>query len=527
MNTEIKRNQKTIEEEIDVKSPTFLAPDKYLKILEDNDLHSNAEIYKKVLEISEAIKDAGGRALLVGGSVRDVYFGKIPKDYDLEIYGLESEKVEEIVSKFGKINDVGKSYGVLKVSFGQGIDIDVSLPRKDSKVQEGHKGFHTNTNPYLSIEEASKRRDFTMNALAADPLNCELFDFFGGLQDIKDKRLRITDKERFVEDPLRALRAFQFIGRFGLKLEEEDFKIIKELAPQVKLEPEDRIREEWKKLLTKSEHPSIGLSAGMALGILQEIHPQFPPLAETPQEPEWHPEGNAWIHTLMSVDWASELCDSVNLDENKKFTIILATLCHDLGKPETTELKDGRYISHGHEPAGEKPTREFLKSLNADNETTDKVIKLVVNHLAPSMLYISKEIKKEPVTDGAVRKLAKRIFPATIQELVLVAMADHMGRGPFTDPKFPEQLLLPDGYPAGPWLLKWARELSVEQSKPENVIMGKDLLNIGFKPGMEFGKIIELSNQLRDEKSMTRENILKIILNCKSSTEAIESLMQA
>ena len=450
--------------------------------------------------------------------------GKISKDFDLEIYGLEPEAIEEVVKKYGKISEVGKAFGILKVSFGEGIDIDVSCPRTDSKIGEGHSGFAVKTDPNMSIEDAARRRDFTINSMAADPLTGELHDPFNGLEDIKKRQLRVTNPERFRDDPLRVMRALQFVGHFGLSIEPETADIIREMAPSLKELPKERIFEEWKKLLLKSDKPSLGLVAGMSLGIFDEIHPEFPPLAETPQEPEWHPEGDVWIHTLMSVDYAKDISDRYELPDDNTLTVLLATLCHDLGKATTTELVNGRYKSHGHEPAGEEPTRNFLATMGVDNKTRDKVVNLVVNHLAPSMLYISREIKKEQVSDGAIRRLAKRIYPATIGELVAVSMADHMGRGPFEDPEFPEQLLLSDGFPAGPWLLKWSRELGVEKSKPADLIRGRDLINLGFKPSAEFGTVIELANKLRDDKNFTREMVLAKINEFKTLIEAIPEL---
>jgi tRNA nucleotidyltransferase (CCA-adding enzyme) len=498
----------------------------FIEVLEDQGLENHAEAYRKVIKIAEGLRDAGGQALLVGGSVRDMQFGKISKDFDLEIYGLEPEAIEEVVSQHGKISEVGKAFGILKVSFGEGIDIDVSCPRTDSKTGEGHKGFAIKADPDMSIEDAARRRDFTINSMAADPLTGELHDPFNGLEDIEKRQLRVTDPERFKDDPLRVMRALQFVGRFGLSIEPETADIIREMAPDLKELPKERIFEEWKKLLLKSDKPSMGLVAGMSLGVFDEIHPEFPPLAETPQEPEWHPEGDVWIHTLMSVDWAKEISSRQELPDDKALTVILSTLCHDLGKATTTEFVDGRYISHGHEPAGDEPTRNFLKTMGVDNKTRDKVVNLVVNHLAPSMLYVSKEIKEEKVGDGAIRRLAKRISPATIEELVAVSMADHMGRGPFEDPEFPEQLLLPDGFPAGPWLLKWSRELGVEKSKPVDLIRGRDLINLGFDPSVEFSVVIELANRLRDDKNFTREIVLQKINESKTLAEAISGVEQ-
>ncbi len=199
----------------EAKIPT---PEDYLRKLRDLGHEDLAQTYEKVILIAEKIKAAGGQALLVGGCVRDIFFNKISKDFDIEIYGLTPKQIEDQVSDLGKVSDVGKAFGILKISFGQGIDIDVSLPRKDSKVSSGHKGFEVKADPTMSVAEAAKRRDFTINSMAADPLTGQLHDPYNGLEDIENRVLRITDAERFRDDPLRMMRALQFIGRFGLSL---------------------------------------------------------------------------------------------------------------------------------------------------------------------------------------------------------------------------------------------------------------------------------------------------------------------
>lgn len=166
--------EKVDTEKVDT-GPTAKIPsaEEFFEILEESGLPEYAEVYGAVVKVCEKIKEEGGRALLVGGNVRDMEMGKIPKDFDLEVYELEPLVVEEVVSK---ASDVGKAFGILKMSLGNGIDIDVSLPRTDSKIGEGRRGFEVKTNPHISITDAAKRRDFTMNSRAADPLSGEIFD---------------------------------------------------------------------------------------------------------------------------------------------------------------------------------------------------------------------------------------------------------------------------------------------------------------------------------------------------------------
>jgi len=503
----------------------FPSPAEYIEKLGNLGYENLGEAYKKVIAICEAVGGIGGKALLVGGSVRDRFIGQISKDFDIEVYGLEPERLEEIVSGFGKVSDVGRAFGILKISSEGGIDIDVSVPRRDSKIGEGHRGFAVKTEPNMSVEDAARRRDFTINSMAADPLTGEIFDPFNGIQDLRERRLRVTDPERFRDDPLRVLRGLQFMARFGLNLEPETARIMESMVPELKKLPKERFLEEWKKMLLKSEMPSIGLITGMALGVFHELHPELPPLKETPQEKEWHSEGDVWIHTLMAVDEAAQIIRRENLSEEKSWVVMLATLAHDFGKPAVTGFEEGRLKSHGHESAGKEPAKTFLNTLGVDNLTTEKVIRIVVNHLAPATFYISEEIKGEKISDGAIRRLAQRIHPATIQELVLVAEADHLGRGPLSDPEMSEQLLLSFGeFPAGEWLLERARKINVENSKPADLIRGRQLIALGFEKGKSIGEIIDLANRLRDEKNFTSEMVFGEIFEIKDSSRAIGRL---
>ncbi len=506
--------------EVEIISPDFKLPQSkdYIEIFNDQALFEVAEAYQIVVDLAQEIKEAGGRALIVGGAVRDYILSKIPKDFDLEVYGLAPEKIEEIVKSFGKVANAGKAFGILKLFTPSGLDIDVSIPRRDSKSGTGHRGFQVATDPNMSITEAARRRDFTFNSLSANPLTGDIYDPFGGIADLQNRTLKVTDSERFKDDPLRVLRALQFSSRFGLKVEKQSLKILKDMIPELNELPKERIGEEWKKLLLKSTKPSIGLSLGMSLGVFDEIHPEFPPLAHTPQEADWHPEGDVWIHTLMVVDEASKIVRKNNLDKEASFVVLLASLCHDLGKPATTSQRaDGRIVSPGHEQAGAEPTRKFLSKIGVANLIKDKVVKLVENHLQPTLLYVNEIIQGGKVSDGAIRRLANRIYPATISELAMVAEADHLGRGEFAvDIK--EQLILnSDVFEPAPWLLARARQIEVLDNKPQSLTRGQDWISFGFRPGKNIGQAIELADQLRDKFNFTKENIFNLLLGLDES----------
>lgn len=503
-------------------------PDEYRARVEAEHGEDAGEAFESVLSIARAVEAAGGRALLVGGSVRDEALGRAPKDFDVEVYGLDPKAIERIAETVGKVDAVGRAFGILKVSLGRGMDIDLSLPRVDSKVGEGHRGFEVKVDPHMSVKDAARRRDFTFNALAKDPLNGEIFDPFGGVEDLRERTLRVTDPERFVDDPLRVYRAAQFVGRFGLRIETSSHALMESMVASLRELPKERRKEEWEKMLLKSERPSLGLMALHSIGVIKELYPELYALRGTEQEFEWHPEGDAWIHTLMVTDSAADIVRYYELDQATKRIVMWAALCHDFGKPSTTLFEDGRVRSKGHESAGAEPAKKFLDGLGMDKTTTDKVVKIVMDHLWPGIMYLQ-HAKGKTVTDGLFRRLAKRIAPSTIAELTYTAEADHRGRGPFLDPKHLDQFLLPDPYVAGDWVRRRAAELGVEREVAPQILQGRDLIAFGFDPstqGLMFGECIRLAEDARDGRGMSREQVLELISSSGTLELAIDRLTE-
>lgn len=477
-------------------------------LIEGGFIHE-AEVFEKVVDFGKAVEAIGGRAMLVGGSVRDEIMGIPPKDYDIEVYNVEPDKLKELAATFGEVNEVGAAFGILKIRVGD-TEIDVSLPRRESKIGQGHKDFAIDADPSMSVKEAARRRDFTINSLAKDILTGEIHDHFGGLADIQNRILRVTDEERFRDDPLRVLRGIQFVGRFGMKVDDASATIMREMRGELKHLPKERLREEWLKLFLRSRKPSLGLQTAMEWGIFHEMHPEIVELPNTPQEAEWHPEGDVWIHTLMVVDEAAKIIEQEQLKGKDAIIVMLAAFCHDLGKPPTTEIIDGRIRSRGHEPAGVEPTHKFLSEIGIEESLRNPIAKLVAEHLRPTMLYIQDVQKKERVTDGAIKRLATRISPANLKLLCLVSKADHLGRGPFVDPQEPEKSFMPMDYPAGDWLLEKATELGIYETKPEPVLFGRDLVALGFKPGPQFRILLQAADEAH-VRGFTREEILTVI----------------
>ncbi|MFC1618108.1 CCA tRNA nucleotidyltransferase [Patescibacteria group bacterium] len=495
--------------------------------LEEKGYAEHAEVYRHVAELAEKIKDAGGRAYIVGGFVRDYLLGEVSKDIDLEVYGLDLDKIKDTVQGSGKIDEVGRSYGVLKIFPGKGVDIDLVLPRRESKTGQGHKGFDINSDPNLPMHDAAKRRDFTMNSILADPLSGKVYDPFSGIEDIKNKTLRVTNEKTFKEDPLRVLRALQFAARLHLQPDEESQRIIRETVPMIKEEIDvDRFRAEWEKLLGRSSQPSEGMRLGRELGVYEELHPELAAIYEIPQNPEWHPEGDAWEHTMQVVDQMAEICQRENITDKERMLLMYAALGHDFGKATHTQLEDGQYKSHGHEKAGVDPVKSFLKNMRVDHNTIAKVATLVEHHMRPSELYKAEHEKKQPISDGAIRRLSQKISPATINELLLVSEADHRGREPMT-PEYRRDKMdidLDDNFLVGQWLRKRAADLKVADKPAEHLVTGKDLKKLGLKPGPIYTKIIQLADELHGTHDVSREEVLKIVGGGQDGDEVVKKL---
>ena len=462
-------------------------------------------IPNNILELATAIRAAGGRALLVGGCVRDQLMGTEPKDWDLEVYQLEPTRLREVLDQFGTVNVVGEAFTVYKLDG----HLDVSIPRRERKSGSGHRGFVIEGDPAMTVEEATRRRDFTINAILLDPFTHEVFDPFDGQRDLKNKILRAVSVDTFAEDSLRVLRAAQFAARFEFNIDPETVSLCQEI--DLSDLPAERIWGEMEKLLLRAQRPSLGLEWLRKLGVLNKIFPEIDALIDVKQDPEWHPEGDVFVHTKLVIDGARKAID--DLPYAKKITVMLAALAHDFGKPETTEFIDGRIRSRGHEEAGVSPTKSFLDRLNIHTlegyDVRSQVIALVRDHLKPGEFYK----KREEVGDGAFRRLARK---CELDLLYRVAKADSLGRNGENVPR--EKWY---GAEAQEWFIEKARELSVERQPPPPLLMGRHLLDVGLKPGPEMGEILAAVYEMQlDGRVRTLEeakNAAKEILSADSA----------
>lgn len=423
--------------------------------------------------IALAARGAGGWALIVGGWVRDRLRGRPSKDIDIEVFGIPQDRLVALLDPLGRVEAVGQSFPVYKLVPPEGSDgdIDIALPRRESKQGRGHKGFEVHGDPAMSIVDAARRRDFTINAIAWDPLTAEYEDPFGGREDLKRRLLRAVDPATFADDSLRVLRAVQFAARFDFTLDEKTAALCRTL-PLDDL-PAERIWGEIEKLLLQAERPSIGFRLALGLGVVARVLPELAPLVGCEQEPEWHPEGDVWTHTLMVIDKAREL--NADLDRPRLITIMLGAVCHDLGKPPTTALVEGRIRSLDHEQAGVAPTLALLDRLNVHTidgfDVRAQVEGLVAHHLKPGAFR-----KAAHVTDGAFRRLAQKV---DLELLARLARADCLGRAGHFDCS------------AMDWFIERARALGVEHRPPAPLLLGRHLLALGMPPGPRVGEILK------------------------------------
>lgn len=476
--------------------------------------------FENVQTLARMVEARGGRAFLVGGYVRDKLMNRESKDFDLEIYNIEIHTLKTVLETFVmwynfhgpidspvlKLNLVGESFQVFKV----GLNLDVSIPRTDRKVSEGHKGFEITGDPYLSTLEASRRRDFTMNAMLLDPLTGEIIDHFGGKFDIEFGLVRLVDKETFVEDSLRALRAIQFASRFGFDIRSETMWTIREM--DLKDLPRERVWMEFEKWLMLSPKPSVGLFLMQELGILEKLFPELDKLVGVPQDVRYHPEGDVFVHTALALDVARQA--SAGLPYPEQVTVMLATLCHDLGKFETTKVfaefpdktrfylspadwaknagYDGiRVTAHGHAEAGVSLARNILDRLALHSidgyDVRGQVLALVENHLAPF------EFHRQPPRDSAFRRLALKV---DLNLLHKVARADSESRnvnslGRVFDTE------------AQDWFLEKITNLAIPVQGPEKILMGRHLIDLGMKPSKAMGEIVAKVFEAQIEGTVT------------------------
>ena len=470
-------------------------------------IHLTAETTK----VLDALRDAGGRPLIVGGAVRDALLSQgnaepvAPKDIDIEVYGLPKDRVRRALP--GDVQEFGQSFGVFNTTLN-GQDFDVALPRRDNKTGTGHRGFVVETDIDMPFDESFARRDFTINSMGWDYASGELIDPFGGREDLEKRVLRHTGP-RFDEDPLRVLRGVQFAARFGMDLAPETAELCREISPSFSQLHKDGIWQEFRKLSAKGTHISKALEALHASG--WEEH--FQGLAATrgvPQDPRWHPEGDVIVHLGMAGDHAARIARRDGLDEEETSILVLAAITHDFGKAHSTKITaDGSVVSGGHHETGIEPAREFLNGIGAPARYHEKVLPLIREHMCHT------PGGGVAISDSAVRRLLRRLDNAgggpTLKQWSQLVEADKAGRGAGARKGINH---LPD------WL-SIAERLGNERAISETLLKGPHLAEAGVEHGRLWGIIIAQSQEAQDDGLFSDESGVKAWLST-NRTEILE-----
>ena len=427
---------------------------------------------KKIIHV--LLEHGAADCLLVGGFVRDCLLGLPPKEVDIEVYGLAYDQIVDILRrKRFRVGLVGKSFGVVKVD----NDIDLSIPRLESKQGSGHKGFHVTSDPNLAYGQAFARRDFTINAIGMR-LSGDLIDPFGGQADMRQKLLR-APTEAFCEDPLRVLRAMQFAGRFGFDLEPHTIELCRSVLPEFGTLSPERVWGEWYKWATRSQFPAKGLRVLEQTGWIA-CFPEIAALIGVPQHPARHPEGDVFAHTCLVCDAAKKITDEMRsneipCDEREQAILLFAALCHDFGKPATTtKNQHGEWSAPNHAAESVTPATTFLERMLAPGWLLEQVTPLVAEHLA-HLIAPDADVPQ----DQYIRRLADRLTPSNIRLWAALCRADSLGCGFAT-----------------PWgrINRWeavAEKLRVRESRPKPILQGRDLIARGMAPGPEMGRLLQ------------------------------------
>jgi poly(A) polymerase len=421
-------------------------------------------------EIVHRLRSEGFQAYLVGGCVRDLVMGREPKDYDV----TTDATPDQVLALFPDALTVGAQFGVVIVPRAPG-NVEVATFRSDGVYVDGR---HPREVRYAATpQEDVRRRDFTINGLLYDPLSDQVLDFVGGQADIRARRVRtIGDpEERFGEDRLRMLRAVRFAARFGFKLEPAVLAAIRRLAAQIHDVSAERVRDEIVKILTEGQ-ARRGFELLDESGLLQEALPEVKRLQGVQQPPEFHPEGDVWIHTLLMLEGLREPTP----------TLALGVLLHDVGKPATFSIRE-RIRFDNHMEVGAKMAAEICGRLRLSTRETERVVELVRQHL---------RFKDFPRMrrSNQLRFLRQEGFDEHLELHRLDCLASH---GDLTNYELARRML---------------EETPREEIKPIPLLRGDDLIAQGYSPGPLFKRILQAVEDAQLEGRVhTRREALQLV----------------
>ena len=460
------------------------------------------QLHPKLISIFNDLNSSGFQPLLVGGYVRDSLLGVEPKDIDVEVIGCTINQLEEIISWHGKVDSIGKSFGILKFKSGN-IDVDFSVPRKENKIGTNHRDFKVLLEP-MTAKEAAERRDFSWNSLAFDPIKNELLDFFNGKEDLNNRILRHTS-DKFTEDPLRIFRAMQFQSRFGMTIHPDTFLKMDSMNSDIKDLSKERISEEFMKWAIKGNHPEL-IFDFIDRSSIGWFLPELAILKNIPQDHIFHPEGTVDIHTKLCLKHIIKICERENITGEDKAVLVFTILLHDIGKAITTESifveKHKRIViaSRNHEEAGAELALIVLQRIGIKQSLIDRIIPLIRHHLAHINLL---GVKSEKGKITSLLKLSRKLKPSTIKELLFVIEADHFGRGILNENVAKEINFLDNAKKEIEDILKLATSLNVVNNERTTILMGRHLIELGFTPSIFFGEILRKANDAQDNLEFT------------------------
>lgn len=418
--------------------------------------------------IAEAVSGSGGRTYYVGGLVRDQILGRENKDIDIEVHGVYPEELNQILRELGDVMEMGLSFGILGL---KGYEIDIAMPRSETATGLGHRDFDVIVDPFLGEKRAAMRRDFTMNAMMRNVLTGEILDYFGGQKDLEDGVIRHVNDQTFVEDPLRVLRAAQFAARFNMRIADETVRIASKM--DLSNLASERIMGELTKALLKASRPSVFFLEMRHAGQLEYWFPEVKALENIPQPQKYHPEGDAFVHTMLVLDEAAKLRDKASWP----LGFMMAALTHDFGKAAiTTRDEDGNVHAYGHEKEGLPLIRAFLRRLWRENRLQDYVLNMAKLHMGPNSL----------VSQHAGTKAFMRMYDQSIEprDLLLLAKADHLGRSDPPDYSETEEIL--------------RKQLACyEERMSRPYVQGRDLVQAGIIPGPVFKDALHYAHKMR------------------------------
>ena len=444
----------------------------------------NTDINNKQLVqmLATKIKEKGGQAFFVGGYVRDYLLGISSKDYDIEVHNISKDDLESILDSLGGKLEFGKSFGIYNI---KGYDIDIALPRKESKTGNRHQDFDIDIDPYLDLRDSAIRRDFTINALMLDCLTGEIIDFFGGQEDLKKGIIRHIDDKRFCEDPLRVLRCAQFSARYDFEVDSKTIELCKKI--DISTLPKERIFGEIKKGLLKAKKPSIFFNTLREMNQLDIWFPELKALIGLEQRPDYHLEGDVWNHTMMVIDEGNKHIDNVQ----EPLAFMLSCLLHDVGKINSTSTTNGIIHSYNHEIIGKKIAATFLKRIANENRLKKYVINMVVLHMALNIY----------ADNNSSIKATNKLYDKSVNpnDLIILSICDNLGRISVTPIVDNSQ-----------YMFDRLRIYNETMAKP--YVTGSDLINNGLKPGEDFTKLLEYAHKLR-LANIKKETALKQTLN--------------